>query len=40
MSVPEDVKAVKEAGAQGVIIGKALYTGGISLDEAIKLGAE
>ena len=40
MSVPEDVTAVKEAGAQGVIIGKALYTGGIALSEAIKLGAE
>ncbi len=40
MSVPEDVKAVKEAGAQGVIIGKALYTGGITLSEAIKLGAD
>lgn len=40
MSVPEDVTAVKEAGAQGVIIGKALYTGGIALSEAIKLGAD
>lgn len=40
MSVPEDVTDVKEAGAQGVIIGKALYTGGIALSEAIKLGAD
>jgi phosphoribosylformimino-5-aminoimidazole carboxamide ribotide isomerase len=39
MSVPDDVKAVKEAGAQGVIIGKALYTGSIALSEAIKMGA-
>lgn len=39
MSVPEDVTAVKEAGAQGVIIGKALYTGSISIDQAIRLGA-
>ena len=39
MSVPEDVTAVKGAGAQGVIIGKALYTGGIALSEAITLGA-
>ncbi len=39
MSVPEDVVAVKNAGAQGVIIGKALYTGGIGLREAIRLGA-
>lgn len=40
MSVTDDVKAVKEAGAKGVIIGKALYTGGIALSEAIKLGAD
>ncbi len=39
MSIPDDVKAVKEAGAQGVIIGKALYTGSINLSEAIKMGA-
>ena len=39
MSVPEDVTAVKEAGAQGVIIGKALYTGSITIGEAIRLGA-
>ncbi len=39
MSVPGDVTAVKDAGAQGVIIGKALYTGGITIDEAIRLGA-
>lgn len=38
MSVPADVTAVKETGAAGVIIGKALYTGGIDLFEAIKLG--
>lgn len=40
MSVPDDVKAVRDAGAHGVIIGKALYTGGITLSEAIELGAE
>jgi len=39
MSVPDDVKAVKQAGAQGVIIGKALYTGSIDLGEAITIGA-
>ena len=39
MSAPCDVTAVKEAGASGVIIGKALYTGGITIDEAIRLGA-
>lgn len=39
MSVPTDVSNVRAAGAQGVIIGRALYTGGIALDEAIRLGA-
>ncbi len=39
MSVPGDVTAVKAAGAQGAIIGKALYTGSITIDEAIRLGA-
>jgi len=34
----EDVKAVKKAGADGCIIGKALYTGKISLPEAIEAG--
>jgi phosphoribosylformimino-5-aminoimidazole carboxamide ribotide isomerase len=38
MSRIEDVKAVAQAGAAGVIIGKALYTGGIDLAEAILLG--
>lgn len=32
----EDVKNVKKAGAVGAIIGKALYEGKISLEEAIK----
>ncbi|MGC8971384.1 MAG: 1-(5-phosphoribosyl)-5-[(5-phosphoribosylamino)methylideneamino]imidazole-4-carboxamide isomerase [bacterium] len=32
----EDVRNVKEAGAIGAIIGKALYEGKISLEEAIK----
>ncbi len=39
MSVPDDVINVRASGAQGVIIGKALYTGGIKLEDAIKLGA-
>ncbi|VVB58028.1 Imidazole glycerol phosphate synthase subunit HisF [Candidatus Anstonella stagnisolia] len=34
----EDVRAVKKAGADGCIIGKALYTGKISLKEAIEAG--
>ena len=38
MSVPSDVTAVKGAGAQGVIIGKALYAGSITIGEAIRLG--
>ena len=32
----EDIKRVKEAGAVGAIIGKALYEGKISLEEAIR----
>jgi phosphoribosylformimino-5-aminoimidazole carboxamide ribotide isomerase len=40
MSRIEDVKVVAQAGAAGVIIGKALYTGVIVLDEAIRLGEE
>ena len=40
MSRPEDVKNVAQAGAGGVIIGKALYTGGIDLAEAIRIGEE
>lgn len=39
MSSMEDVKRVKETGAEGVIIGKALYAGAIDLAEAIELGA-
>jgi phosphoribosylformimino-5-aminoimidazole carboxamide ribotide isomerase len=39
MSSIEDVISVKKAGAEGVIIGKALYTGAIDLAEAIELGA-
>ena len=38
MSRIEDVKALVQAGAAGVIIGKALYTGDIDLGEAIRLG--
>lgn len=34
----EDVRAVKKAGADGCIIGKALYSGKISLPEAIEAG--
>lgn len=33
---PGDVRAVRETGADGVIIGKALYDGRITLAEAIK----
>ena len=39
MSGPGDVQDVKDTGAQGVIIGKALYTGGINLACAIEMGA-
>ncbi len=36
MSRQSDIAAVKETGAAGVIIGKALYSGGIDLKQAIK----
>lgn len=38
MSRLEDVQNVAQAGAAGVIIGKALYTGDIGLAEAIRSG--
>lgn len=38
MSQLEDVQHVAQAGAAGVIIGKALYTGNIRLAEAIRAG--
>ena len=34
----EDIRALKEAGAAGAIIGKAYYTGAIDLAQAIALG--
>ncbi len=40
MSRLEDVRSVTKAGAAGVIIGKALYTGDISLADAIRTGEE
>ena len=33
----DDVKALKEMGLYGAIIGKAYYTGAIDLEEAIKI---
>ncbi len=36
----EDVRRVKEAGLEGVIIGQALYTGAVTLPQAIKSGQE
>lgn len=38
MSALRDVESVKQSGAQGVIIGKALYTGAIDLKQAIEAG--
>lgn len=35
-----DIRALKEIGVDGVIIGKAYYEGAIDLAEAIKIGAE
>ncbi len=40
MSRIEDVKSVAQAGAFGVIIGKALYTCDIRLADAIRMGEE
>ncbi len=40
MSALEDLYKLKEIGAEGVIIGKALYTGGIDLKQAIAAGAQ
>ncbi len=36
----EDVKNLKNIGAAGVIIGKALYTGDVDLEEAIRIAKE
>jgi phosphoribosylformimino-5-aminoimidazole carboxamide ribotide isomerase len=33
-----DVKAIKQTNAAGAVIGSALYTGRISLSEAIRAG--
>ena len=40
MSVQKDVIDLLGAGVEGVIIGKALYSGTIDLPQAIKTGAE
>ena len=37
VSTLEDIRALKALGLYGAIIGKALYTGGISLSDAIEL---
>ncbi len=34
----EDVKAIKEIGADGVIIGKAYYAGMVDLEQAVRIG--
>lgn len=36
----QDIKALKETGVSGVIVGKALYTGDVDLKEAIKIVKE
>lgn len=40
VSTLDDIKALKESGVYGAIIGKAYYTGAIDLAEAVKLGGE
>ncbi len=36
----EDIKAVKDGGLYGVICGKSIYSGTLSLQEAVKVGGE
>lgn len=36
----DDIKKIKDTGAEGVITGKALYSGNIDLREAIRAGAK
>lgn len=33
----EDIRLIKDAGARGVVVGSALYTGRVKLEEALKL---
>lgn len=40
VSTLEDIKALRETGIYGAIIGKAYYEGAIDLEEAVKLGGE
>ncbi len=40
VSTLEDIEGLKKAGADGVIIGKALYTGDISLGDALLAGRD
>ena len=40
VSTMDDVRAVRELGLYGCILGRALYTGGIDLEEAVRLCAE
>jgi len=34
----EHIKRIKALGAEGAIVGKALYTGDVDLNQAIKIG--
>jgi phosphoribosylformimino-5-aminoimidazole carboxamide ribotide isomerase len=34
----EDIEGMKEIGAAGVIVGKALYTGALTLSDALRIG--
>ncbi len=40
VSGPQDIRAVKELGLYGVICGKALYQGTLSLSEALEIAKE
>lgn len=38
IGAPEHIRALSPTGVEGVIIGRALYTGAVTLEEAIKIG--
>ena len=40
VSTLDDVRALKEMGIYGAILGKAIYTGAISLADAIRVAGE
>lgn len=35
----DDIRAVAKAGAEGVIVGKAIYEGNVTVRESVQLGS-